>query len=260
MTDPDAREPKDTTTADNVVEFPETQGQARRRHRRIWWIGGAGVLVVLGILGAVLYFSPVLAIQAIKVTGTDLLALETAEERLQPLIGEPLPQVGQRAVEELLADEPAVDTVRVHAEPPNSFSVEVLEHEPVAMVPDGKNRDLYSADGQALATLPAKKAAAYKLPSVSSADDVSDPEVFEAITSVLGTLPEPIRARMESASAQTVDSVTLKLTDGRTVLWGNAEKGARKAQVLEALLKVPENEEAPIREFDVSTPDRPVTR
>lgn len=245
---------------DNVLEFPETHDQARRRHRRVWWISGAGLLVLLAALGAVLYFSPVLAITTVKVAGTDLLAQERAEELLEPVRGRPLPQVGQRTVEDLLSGEPAVDTVRVHAEPPQDLSVEVVEHEPVAMVPDGGDRTLYSAAGAALATVPEDRAAAYQLPIVASAADISDPAVFDAITSVLGTLPESIRTRMESASAETIDSVTLTLTDGRTVLWGNPEQGARKAQVLEALLKVPENEEDPVREFDVSTPDRPVTR
>lgn len=247
-------------TADNVLEFPETHGQARRRHRRVWWISGAGLVVLLAVLSAVLYFSPVLAITTVTVSGTDLLARDRAVELLQPVRGRPLPQVGQRTVEELLADEPAVDTVRVHAEPPHGLSVEVVEHEPVAMVHDGADRILYSATGTALAILPRDRATAYQLPSVASAEDVRDPEVFDAITSVLGTLPESIRTRMKSASAETIDSVTLTLTDGRTVLWGNPEQGPRKAQVLEALLKVPQDDQAPIREFDVSTPDRPVTR
>lgn len=247
-------------TADNVLEFPETHGQARRRHRRVWWISGAGLVALLAVLSAVLYFSPVLAITTVTVSGTDLLARDRAVELLQPVRDRPLPQVGQRTVEELLADEPAVDTVRVHAAPPHDLSVEVVEHEPVAMVHDGVDRILYSATGTALATLPRDRAAAYHLPSVASAEDVRDPEVFDAITSVLGTLPESIRTHMKSASAETIDSVTLTLTDGRTVLWGNPEQGPRKAQVLQALLKVPEDEQAPIREFDVSTPDRPVTR
>ncbi|MGM7667524.1 cell division protein FtsQ/DivIB [Microbacterium sp. A93] len=246
--------------ADNILEFPETHRQARRRHRRVWWISGAALVTLLAVLSAVLYFSPVLAITTVTVSGTELLAQGRAVELLQPVRDRPLPQVGQRTVEDLLAGEPAVDTVRVQAEPPHGLSVEVVEHQPVAMVHDGADRILYSAAGTALATLPEDRAGAYHLPSVASAEDVKDPEVFDAITSVLGTLPESIRTLMESASAETIDSVTLTLTDGRTVLWGNPEHGPRKAQVLEALLKVPENEEAPVREFDVSTPDRPVTR
>ncbi len=251
------------TPADNVVDFPETAGQARRRHHRIWWIVGAAATVLVAVLGAVLYFSPVLAISTVTVAGTDLLPRERAERLLEPVQGRPLPQVGQRTVEDLLAEEPAVQAVRVHAEPPHDLSVEVVEHVPVAMVHRGRDRILYSAAGAALATLPEERAERYRLPSVKSADDVRDPRVFDAITSVLGTLPEPIRNQLQSASAETVDSVTLTLTEGRTVLWGNPEHGARKAQVLEALLKVPEPEEGEnpsVREFDVSTPDRPVTR
>lgn len=245
---------------DNVLAFPETPEQARRRRARLWWAGGAAGLVLVLALGAVLYFSPLLAIRTITVTGTDLLPRDRAEELLHPLHGVPLPQVGERTVGELLADEPAVDEVRVQAAPPTSLAVEVVEHQPVAQVPQGEERVLYSAQGQALATLSAEDAEPHRLPSVSGTADLSDPEVFDAITTVLGALPDPIRDRMESASAGTVDSVTLELEDGRTVLWGNAEHGARKAQVLTALLKVPQDESDPVTEFDVSTPEHPVTR
>lgn len=249
-----------TAGDDNVLAFPETPEQARRRRVRLYRVLGAAGLVLLLVLGAVLYFSPLLAIRTITVTGADLLPQERAEGLVQPLHGVPLPQVGQRTVGELLAGEPAVDEVRVRAEPPASLVVEVVEHQPVAQVPSGDERVLYSAQGQAIATLSAEDAEPYRLPSVSDAADLSDPQVFDAITTVLGSLPDPIRDRMESASARTVDSVTLTLEDGRTVLWGNAEHGARKAQVLGALLKVPQDEADPVKEFDVSTPDHPVTR
>ncbi|MDI3331782.1 MAG: cell division protein FtsQ/DivIB [Micrococcus sp.] len=245
---------------DNVLAFPETPEKARRRRVRLWWVGGAAGLALLLVLGAVLYFSPLLAIRTITVTGTDLLPQDRAEELLHPLHGVPLPQVGQRTVAELLAGEAAVDEVRVRAEPPASLAVEIVEHQPVAQVPQGGERVLYSAQGHAVATLPAEEAERYRLPNVSDAADLADPEVFDAITTVLGSLPDPIRDRMESASARTVDSVTLTLEDGRTVLWGNAEHGTRKAQVLTALLKVPQDEADPVTEFDVSTPDHPVTR
>jgi cell division protein FtsQ len=245
---------------DNVLAFPQTPEQVRRRRIRLWWVGGAAGLVLLLVLGAVLYFSPLLAIRTITVTGTDLLPQDRAEELLRPLHGVPLPQVGQRTVGELLAGESAVDEVRVRAEPPASLAVEVVEHEPVAQVPQGDQRVLYSAQGEAVATLSAEDAERFRLPSVSDAADLSDPEVFDAITTVLGSLPDPVRQRMESASAQTMDSVTLELEDGRTVLWGNEEHGARKAQVLTALLKVPQDEADPVTEFDVSIPDHPVTR
>ncbi|HEY4613846.1 MAG TPA: FtsQ-type POTRA domain-containing protein [Citricoccus sp.] len=245
---------------DNVLAFPEAPARARTRRVRWWWAGAAAGLVLVLALSAVLYFSPLLAIRTITVTGNDLLPTARAERLVEPLRGRPLPQVGERTVSDLLSGEPAVEQVRVRAEPPSSLVVEVVEHQPVAQVPQGERRVLYSAGGQAVATLSAEEAEPYRLPSVSDAADLSDPEVFDAITTVLGSLPNPVRDRMESASAKTVDSVTLTLEDGRTVLWGNADHGTRKAQVLDALLKVPQDEANPVSEFDVSIPDHPVTR
>ena len=138
--------------------------------------------------------------------------------------------------------------------------MEVVEHQPVAAVPAGDQATLYSAAGEALADVSAEEATERGLPSVASVSDVADPEVFSAITGVLGTLPEDIRSQMVSASASTVDSVQLQLRDDRTVLWGNAEDAESKVAVLRALMTAEEQSEDPAAEFDVSIPDQPVTR
>lgn len=255
-------QPGETTEAsdDTVVEFPETDHRQRLRRRRIGLIVGICSAVLLAGLVAVLYFSPLLAVKTVQVTGTDLLPRARAEQLLQPLIGRPLPQVGTRQVEELLDAEPTVDQVRVQAEPPSGIAVEVVEHQPVAAVPAGDQATLYSAAGEALADVSAEEATERGLPSVASVSDVADPEVFSAITGVLGTLPEDIRSQMVSASASTVDSVQLQLRDDRTVLWGNAEDAESKVAVLRALMTAEEQSEDPAAEFDVSIPDQPVTR
>src|SRR5699024_9663774 len=54
----------------NVLEFPDTASRAHRRHRRLWWITGAAATLLVAVLGAVLYFSPVLAVTTVTVTGT----------------------------------------------------------------------------------------------------------------------------------------------------------------------------------------------
>ena len=48
--------------------------------------------------------------------------------------------------------------------------------------------------------------------------------------------------------------VRLLLSDGTTVVWGTADRSARKAEVLLALLG------HPARGYDVSAPDRPALR
>lgn len=249
-----------TDSDGQVLEFPETDHRQRLRRRRIGLITGISAAVLLGILVAVLYFSPLLALRTIQVSGTDLLPRAQAERLLQPLIGRPLPQVGTREVEELLAQEAAVDQVRVQAQPPSGIAVEITEHVPVAVVPRGQQATLYSASGQALAEASRDEAESRGLPVVSSVNDVQNPEVFSAITQVLGSLPADIRGQMVSASASTVDSVRLTLDNDRTVLWGNAEDAEAKVAVLRALMKAEADAEAPADEFDVSIPDQPVTR
>lgn len=257
------RDEEQQSGGSTVIEFPETEGQARSRRRRRAWLIGGGVAALLVALVAVLYFTPLLAIRTIDVTGTDLLDEQRAEQLLAPLQERPLPQVGEGQVEQLLGGEAPVAEASVAARLPHTLEVTVTEHEPVAMVPEGDGQDrflLLSAEGTTLATVATERAADYELPAISSAADVRNEEVFETITAVLGALPAQIRTQLESATAGSVDSVTLRLQDGRTVLWGNDEQSEQKATVLEALLNIPEQEAGAVQEFDVSTPHQPVTR
>lgn len=246
-----------------VVTFPETERERRRRLRHRWYWGAGVAVVIVAVLVAVIYFSSMLAIKNLRISGTDLLPQQRAENELTPLIDRPLPQVGDDTVNQLLAEEPAVDTVTVRAEPPDTLVVEVEEHPPVAMAPtspadDGTERFvLFNSVGTELKVLTAQEAEPYDLPVVASAEDVADEDLFNTITQVLGDLPEDVLAQVRSASGNSIDSVVLELHDGRTVLWGNAEQSEQKAAVLNALLGI---EEEGVSEFDVSTPDHPVTR
>ncbi|WBL18117.1 cell division protein FtsQ/DivIB [Citricoccus sp. NR2] len=249
-----------------VVSFPETERERRRRLRRKgYWAGGI-VVLLLAVLAAVVYFSPLLAIKHLRIDGTDLLPVTQAQSMLEPVVGQPLPQVGDDTVSELLKQHPAVDSVTTRAEPPDTLVVDVHEHPPVAMAPTEDDADgnsqyvLFNTHGTELTVLSASAAQPYDLPVVSSAEDVTDPELFNTITEVLGGLPEDILKQVRSASGETVDSVVLSLHNGRTVLWGNAEDSEQKAAVLTALLTIEDDPEEPVSEYDVSTPDHPVTR
>lgn len=245
---------------ENVVELPPSPEHRKVRRRKIFWIITVVTVVLLTAGCAVLYFSPILAIEEISHEGLDLVAESEAKERTAVLTDTPLPQVTDRSVTELFADTPAVDEVTLRAEPPHGLVVIVHEHTPVAMSPQGKQYVVFSEAGIELAEIPAKKAQEFDLPVVASASDVADQEIFDSITQVLGSLPDDLRDQIRAASGASIDSIELELSSGKTVMWGNTEHAEKKAAVLKALLGLDEKQAAEISEYDVSAPEFPVTR
>ena len=83
---------------------------------------------------------------------------------------------------------------------------------------------------------------------------LADEDVLATLAAVTTSLPDVVRSQAEYIRADTVDSVTITLEDGRRILWGSAEEAELKADVVVPLLKV----EA--KEYDVSAPTHPTTR
>lgn len=237
-----------------VLAFPEPP---RRKRRRNVWIAAVSAVLLTGLFFAFLFFSPALALKTVTVEGTQLLPREQAEAALEPLKGRTLPSISDADVEGLLADRPEVESVKVAAQPPSTLVVTVTERTPVAVLQDGAQHVLIDEQGRRLAV--AADRAAVPLPLIAGGTEAVNAEVFPSITSVLAALPAEVLARLESASAQTVDSVELKLNSGQTVFWGSADANAAKARVLEALLNMAPAD-PPVQVYDVSAPDRPVTR
>lgn len=249
-----------STVDDTILELPPSPEHRKARRRKMIGITVASSLAVIAGGWALLYFSPILAIEDITHEGLDLVAVSEAEERTAELIETPLPQVSDGTVTELFANNPAVDDVTLRAEPPHGLVVIVNEHTPIAMSPRGKQYVVFSEEGVELAEIPAKKAQEFDLPVVASASDVVDQEVFDTITEVLGSLPNELRDQVRAASGSSIDSIELELSSGKKVMWGNNDHAEKKVQVLEALLGLEKAQAAEISEYDVSAPDFPVTR
>lgn len=256
----DALEADDNDIDETVLELPPSPEQRKIKRRRALWISILSTLVLLSGGWAVLYFSPILAIEEIEHEGLDLVTESQAVERTAGLEGKPLPQVGERGVNELYENIPAVKDVTLRAEPPHGLVVNINEYQPIAMGPRGKEYVVFSEDGTELAEITSKKAQEFDLPVVASAADVTDEDVFNTITEVLGSLPDDLRDQVRAASGSSIDSIELELTSGKLVMWGNNEDAKKKAKVLEALLGLEDDEAAQISEYDVSAPDFPVTR
>ena len=252
-----------STQPASPLAFPEPENitVGRRRRRSLFVLGGA-LTALLGLV-AVLYFSPLLPVRHIEVTGNDLLTDVRTNELLGDLYGEPMPQVGTGDVRQRLEEESAVAEVSAHLELPATLHVEIIEHLPVAEVHEDDDVMLYNAYGEVIrdfAGAEQLEAGDYATVLIDSEAALQDDAIFDAIVAVLGELPEEARGQLESAAAESIDSVQLELADGRTIVWGSEEDGAEKAAVLQAILASEDEAFTEAEVIDISTPTTPVTR
>ena len=226
-----------------------------RAHRRLTWRNAAWVAAVVAVLAAaawVVLASPLLAVRTIEVTGTQRLAAADVAAVAEPARGVPLARVDTGQIAEQLRELPLVRAVEVERSWPSTVRVAVTERQAMAAVPGAEGGfDVVDTDGVVMESS-AEAPAGVPVVQVDVASAGSE-TVREAVD-VLGALPVDLRGQVTTVSAATRDSVTLTLGSGATVFWGSADDSERKAQVLAVLLKTP------AAEYDVSSPDTPVTR
>ncbi|WAH97911.1 cell division protein FtsQ/DivIB [Arthrobacter sp. MMS18-M83] len=237
----------------NVLAFPEPKG--RKRRRTVLAALAIIVALVAGIMAAAIY-SPVFAVRTVTVDGAKLLQPAAVQKALEPVKGKPLPQINDAEIAALLKPLVQVRSVSTEARPPSELLVHITERVPVALVKNGDSYLLVDVDGVKLGSTPDN--ASVPLPVIDGQG--ANQDLFKAITAVLATLPADVLAKMASASAKSPDAVELKLTDGKIVVWGNADEKELKARVLEALLKAPANPKVPVNVYDVSAPRHPFTK
>ncbi|MFE4197293.1 FtsQ-type POTRA domain-containing protein [Paenarthrobacter sp. NPDC056912] len=247
--------PEKSPAPGNVIVFPEPKGR-RKRRAVVWTVSIVAALVAVLLAGAV--YSPVLAVRTITVDGTTILTPDAVQKALSDLEGKPLPQVSEQEINELLKPLVQVRSATMEARPPSELLVHVNERVPVALLKQGESYVMVDVDGVQLGAT--KDLSAVALPLIDAGAGATNTELFKAIASVLDTLPADVLARMSTASAASADAVELKLVDGKTVVWGNAEDRELKAKALEALLKMPADPKVPVNVYDVSVPRHPFTK
>ena len=80
-----------------------------------------------------------------------------------------------------------------------------------------------------------------------------DPDLAAA-AAVLGELPPWLRQMVASVTAPDPDQVTLRLTDGITVLWGGTDRAGAKAAELTVLMR------SHMHYYDVSAQESVLTK
>jgi cell division protein FtsQ len=164
--------------------------------------------------------------------------------------GSPLATVDLEAIRERVERLTPVEDVDVSRAWPDRVRIDVTEREAVAVVVrDGVVHGV-DPEGVVFRRYPSRPPS---LPLVRTTLRTDAHALAEA-TRVVGSLPPDLRARVRYVSVATVDTISLRLRNGKVVRWGSAEDSDSKAEVLAVLL----DQRATL--YDVTVPGRPVIR
>lgn len=229
----------------------------RRRRQRV--VRVALAVVAAGVLLWLLFAGPLLAVRSVQVDGLRTLPAELVREAAEVDRGTPLLRLDVDAAEARVARLPQVASVEVTRGWPDSVVITVAERVPVAIVGPLGERSLIDAEGVVFDLVTGEPPAGV-VPLVVADPRPGDPTTMAALAAV-GALPAELRGRITVARAESPDTITLQLTDGTVVQWGDQTESDAKADALEALLQqFASGALEPAGTIDVSTPEAVVLR
>lgn len=225
-------------------------GRRRERPRAAGPILIAVGVVLFGlVVGWVVWFSGLLAVRSVTVLGANALGRTEVVDAAEVPRGRPLARLDLAGIRDRVDDLPGVAEARVSRDWPSGVRIAVTERSPLAVIDrDGRP---WAVDREAVVFAQLDDVPD-GLPHLDVADPGPDNPAAAAAMLVLDALPDDLRGQVETVRADSPESVELALRDGRTVIWGGANRSADKARVLAALLSEPGEV------FDIRTPDAAV--
>lgn len=228
-----------------------TSYSRRRRGILIAIFGSFGALLALV---AATMFTPILAVENIRVTGVDRLDAKSINNALKSQIGTPLPMVSTESIAKALKPFSLIESFSVISSPPHTLRVAITERQPICIVKVGGTNYLFDPAGIQIGK--AKENAPY--PKLEIAGVPRGSREFEAAIDVLLALPAELLSKVATIDAKTKDEVVLRLRGnaGQRIIWGDGTQSVLKSKVLAALIK--NQKKGDYVTFDVSSPTTPV--
>ena len=220
-----------------------------RSNRRV-----VAVVLIVGVLVLgtwTVAFSSVLGAKRVIVHGTHLLSAAKVRAAAAVRYGAPLVRLNAHAVAGRVEALPDVAAAQVRVSYPSTVVITITERVAVGYLAAGGSAILVDVSGTQFRTV---RAAPKGLPRFEIPSEAGAVATGRAVATVAAALTPALLTKLRVIKASDAASITLQLTDGRTVRWGSADRSADKARVLPALLARPGTR------FDVSDPDVVVAR
>lgn len=223
----------------------------RRARRRSWFRRSALALGVLALLVGVVWlvgFSTVLDTREVVVEGNDLMATSQVIATAQVPLGTPMLRLPTSAIRERLLALPATADVALRRDWPHRLTIQLSERSMVFQRLDAGTYHWVDESGRIFHMVPDRS------PGVVAVTGTDEPRMLADVATVVRALPRGVAEITEHLEAPSVDHIVVLLTDGRTIVWGNASQSVEKAALLGTLLGMPGSV------YDVSVPSYPAVR
>ena len=226
------------------------------RARRAVLLSIVGSFMALLLLMLASMFTPMLAVETIRVTGLDRLKPAAVQAALKGQLGIPLPMVQSEAVGDDLKSFALIESYAITARPPHTLIVRITERSPICVVEVGGKAYLYDPAGVRIDVAGDTD----KYPRLAINGNPANSAEYKLAIDVLLALPATLLPRVYAIDAKTKDNVTMQLrgNSGQAIVWGDSSNSALKSKVLAALLR--NYKKGDRVTFDVSSPNAPVVR
>lgn len=239
---------------DSVRRFAARARARRWRTARTYVVLGLVVALIVGS-AYVVWGTAVFSVRTVTMSGTTTLSSGQVLRTAAVPDGANLARLDTGAIRNrVLAAYPGVDTVTVHRSFPSTVHLSVVERKVVAVL-HGSGR-YWLVDKKSVPFRQVSKPPK-GYPVIGVARIATGDAATRAAVTLVDAIPANLGATVVSIAAPSAEGITLRLTGGRTVVWGGASDSARKFVVLRTLLRHPvaaASRDKGIR-YDVSSPD-----
>nr|WP_241429235.1 FtsQ-type POTRA domain-containing protein [Agrococcus sp. ARC_14] len=194
-----------------------------------------------------------MSVREVQVEGAERIDAALVEDALADQLGQPIATVTEQGVAERLQVIPQIESFRLDVVPPSTVIVRLVERMPVAIIETDGGASVIDAAGVVLGQVDESTA---ELPTLEGVEIGT--EQFEAVATVLVSVPSEVLVETERIEAPTPSDIRLTLVSGQTVQWGGPEQSPLKADVVAALMETQDPAAAAV--LDVRAPEHPVVR
>lgn len=238
-----------------MIDSPFTQrakADRRRKYRRYAYVA-AGVLGLALVLWFIA-FSSVMKISSVNIEGNNLISSDDLRAAAKVDTSMTLARTDTAEIALNVAAVPQIESVQVRRSWPRTLTISVNERDALGwFYRDGRFR-IFDENGVVFNRTRKEPKKLIEIRHSGGADTIAKATASTAaVISILADQNPALVDKVSYVQVKGPDSITLHITDGTQVRWGNAERSEEKLAVLRVLRKIS------ARVYDVSAPNQPTT-